>query len=48
LFVTGSPNAFGLNSPLGTLFGTNGVADASSGVLDSNDSGEPSNGVIRV
>ncbi|MBC1198376.1 PEP-CTERM sorting domain-containing protein, partial [Microcystis aeruginosa BLCCF158] len=38
LFVTGSPNAFGLNSPLGTLFGTNGVADASSGVLDSNNS----------
>jgi len=38
--VTGSPNAnaFGLNSPLGTLFGTNGVADASSGVLDSNNS----------
>lgn len=38
LFVTGSPNAFGLNSALGTLFGTNGVGDASSGVLDSNNS----------
>ncbi|MFM6633637.1 MAG: PEP-CTERM sorting domain-containing protein, partial [Microcystis panniformis] len=38
LLLWGSPNGCGFNSPLGSRFGSIGVGDASSGVLDSNSS----------